>query len=484
LNQAPSTLEDRRVATFILTWDSEDDGYEPLKLAGDITETSRGRAVQDRWSMGPRRGGTSRRDRVFLLRQHRDRGIIGSGRLTDGDIYPGEHWRDPARMAWYADITWDRVLSVADRLPFEQLLDLVPGHHWNNIMSSGQKVVPPADAQLEAAWAAHLARLDGPPDWSLPVGGTLSRRDRMRRYGGGLYGGIEPSRKTPNIFLYSDPAAGHAYGYHYDGWTPDGSVFLYTGEGTRLDQQLRDGNAAVLRHAANGRALRLFVADGTETDSNTKVQRYIGEFRIDPEQPHLSAEAPDHDGNGRIVFVFRLHPIGQVLRRDQDRSSAGDAASYPLADQVPVETAATTPGTAEAVPLEAAHTTTYAGSSTAITAVRREAELSRRYQAYLAKQGRSCVRYKLRPPGELCDLYTDLFDKTRNILYEVKGVSTREAVRMAIGQLLDYRRHIPTKPATAVLLPARPTDDLLDLLANQNIGCVHETESGQYETVL
>jgi hypothetical protein len=99
----------------------------------------------------------------------------------------------------------------------------------------------------------------GDPVWTL-----LSRRARSERYGGGLYGGIEPSATTPNVFLYSDPTAGTAYGYNYDGWSEDGTVFLCTGEGCAGQQKMRDGNLAVLRHSKDGRSLRLFVADGSE----------------------------------------------------------------------------------------------------------------------------------------------------------------------------------------------------------------------------
>jgi hypothetical protein len=48
----------------------------------------------------------------------------------------------------------------------------------------------------------------------------------MRRFGGAKYGGIEPSGSSPNVFLYSDPSRGKAYGYTYDGWTNDRDVFL------------------------------------------------------------------------------------------------------------------------------------------------------------------------------------------------------------------------------------------------------------------
>jgi len=73
---------------------------------------------------------------------------------------------------------------------------------------------------------------------------------------------MEPSAKTPNVFIYSDPSRGMAHGYTFDGWAPDGEVFLYTGEGPVGDQLMRDGNKALLDHKKDGKAVRLFVADG------------------------------------------------------------------------------------------------------------------------------------------------------------------------------------------------------------------------------
>ena len=80
------------------------------------------------------------------------------------------------------------------------------------------------------------------------------------------------------------------------------------------------------------------------------------------------------------------------------------------------------------------------------------------------------------------DLLTDLVDQTTNVLYEAKGAATREAVRMALGQLLDYSRHVPGNPKLAVLLPARPADDLLDLLGRHGVSCVYELAPSEFAT--
>jgi hypothetical protein len=148
------------LTTFLLIWDASDTGYPPANLSADIAATAAGGRIAGRWSFGSRRGGTAPGDRVFLLRQRADRGIVASGTLTDGVIFPAPHWQGrPGRSTFYAEVLWDRVLPVADRLPFEELLHDVPGHDWLHIYGSGQQVRPPADAALQHRWTEHLADL-------------------------------------------------------------------------------------------------------------------------------------------------------------------------------------------------------------------------------------------------------------------------------------------------------------------------------------
>ncbi len=147
--------------TFLLTWDASDTGY--ATHAADVAATAAGRTVSGRWTFGSRRGGASPGDRVFLLRQRADRGIVASGALADGIIFPAAHWAgDPRKVTHYAEILWDTVLPVADRLPIEHLLHGVPGHHWNAVFASGQRVRPPADRALAERWAEHLRLIPRP----------------------------------------------------------------------------------------------------------------------------------------------------------------------------------------------------------------------------------------------------------------------------------------------------------------------------------
>ena len=151
------------MTTFLLTWNASETGYARTNYRSDIAATAAGRTVRGRWSFGSRRGGTAPGDRVFLLRQRVDRGIVASGTLADGVIFPDAHWAgDPRRVTHYADVLWDTVLPVADRLPIADLLHDVPGHHWNAVFASGQRIRPPADDALEKLWAEHVGLIRRP----------------------------------------------------------------------------------------------------------------------------------------------------------------------------------------------------------------------------------------------------------------------------------------------------------------------------------
>ncbi len=80
------------------------------------------------------------------------------------------------------------------------------------------------------------------------------------------------------------------------------------------------------------------------------------------------------------------------------------------------------------------------------------------------------------------NLYVDLFDLTHWQLIEAKAVPSREKLRMAIGQLKDYRRYYQRPPTLAVLLPSRPTDSCIELLTDNHISVIWQTPKGSFTT--
>jgi hypothetical protein len=301
-------------------------------------------------------------------------------------------------------------------------------------------------------------------EWRLVPGDQIKRTELHTQYGGRRQGGIAPSSQSRNVMLFTSKE-GEAYGY-IDGWQPHDWRFHYTGEGQRGDQQLTQGNKSVAEHVADGRALRLF------NGSSGRVT-YIGEFTLDLQQPHYYADSSTDEGARRLI-VFRLVPVDEP-------------GSLPLLSGLVSESVWLAPaeralcGTTELSEVESSTTPTFRQAIISETdAVRREAGLVKLYRANCPNK---LMRLKIKAPGEVTYLYNDLYDETRNLLIEAKGTVTREAIRMAIGQLLDYRRFRPNQgpPRLAVLLPEVPRTDLRDLLFSCGIGVIAPTEEGSFK---
>jgi hypothetical protein len=232
--------------------------------------------------------------------------------------------------------------------------------------------------------------------------------------------------------------------------------FHYTGEGQHGDQQMKSGNAAILNHKRDGRALRLFMrARGMVT--------YEDEFEVDEEQPWYDSEAPEtNNGPTRKVIVFRLRPKTVAPKPGQSPLDAvlGDAVT-----EVPIEEQWT----------EKAFV---APSAEEYEAERREQKLVKAFETHLRRKGHRVFRLKIVPEREAKPIFCDLVDETTGTLVEAKGSVTRGAIRMAIGQIADYRRFVAANTTPAVLLPEEPRPDLLALLESQNIAAIWQTERG------
>ena len=281
--------------------------------------------------------------------------------------------------------------------------------------------------------------------WHLKPGDKIKRTDLHAIYGGGGQGGIEPSRKTNNVLIFTDRASGAKHGY-IDDWQSDG-LFHYTGEGQRGDQKLTSkGNAAVLRHKGAERSLRVFEGvGGTVT--------YYDEFILADDKPFYRTDAPETGGGPiRSVIVFRLKP------RSITPSPVKSSISIPSKPIV------------EATSVEERHTEKFYVDPVRepYEAERREAKLVLAFKSFLETQCHQVLRKMIQTIGEAKPLFTDLFVEDLNLLVEAKGTVSREAFRMALGQLADYRRFL-NKPACAILLPTPPSDDLRALANAEGI---------------
>ncbi|MEV0716584.1 hypothetical protein [Asanoa sp. NPDC050611] len=139
------------MATFLLTWNPE--AWPDADYAEAVAATAAGRPVARRWGVGQRRSGITAGDRAFLVRVVRDRGVVASGRFTSGS-YPDEGRHGPGN---FADVEFELILPLADRLPPHELKARVPGVAWDHLQGSGILVRPPHDHALADLWAAHVS---------------------------------------------------------------------------------------------------------------------------------------------------------------------------------------------------------------------------------------------------------------------------------------------------------------------------------------
>jgi hypothetical protein len=286
-------------------------------------------------------------------------------------------------------------------------------------------------------------------DFILTPGTHLLRKELHDQWGGRRQGGISPSSTTPNIFIFWSPAVGEQHGY-YDEFREDG-CFYYTGAGQYGDQQLRDANRVLLNHVEDGRRVHLFSGHGGEVE-------YVTELVIDAEEPYYETEAPE-TGNGplRRVFVFKFHPMTDE-EVPATRSKLDGVLDAAVAE----------------VPIENRWTEKFFVNPSAeeYEAERREQKLVLDLEAYLRRNGRDAARLKIVPTGERRPIFCDLYDKTSGVLIEAKGTVARDDLRMAIGQLMDYRRFARPGTDLAILLPERPRSDLMNLLESVDIHAI------------
>lgn len=113
---------------------------------------------------------------------------------------------------------------------------------------------------------------------------------------------------------------------------------------------------------------------------------------------------------------------------------------------------------------------------------RSEAALVSSYGGFMTELGHTVSGRHYLAEGESRPLRADLLVKDLNVLVEAKGSDARYAIRMAIGQLHDYRRFEPTTPELAVLVPKEPVRDLRRLLDGLTIGCVWPRGDGFHDS--
>ncbi|WP_392872351.1 hypothetical protein [Streptomyces sp. LN499] len=296
--------------------------------------------------------------------------------------------------------------------------------------------------------------------------------------------GIVPARASKKLFVFSDPKKSKEHGYNFDGWTEgdnQSAVFDYTGTGPTGHQVLTGLNGTLLNHEAQKLDLHLFISDGHVKSGGAKLQRYVGKMTVDTTVPCRERWDYDTAGTLRRVYVFRLRPV-DIEQTDVRQSDAVQVAKK--TDVLPVPKMVKEPAKPGAKSKKTEKHST--GQTTANipggerTVIRREGQLVTAFEEHLEQAGHAFSSFQITVEGEPGTLTPDLYDETDHLLYEAKGLTTRNNVRMAIGQLLDYRRHIEKHETlrVAVLLPSEPTPDVKALLDAAGIALVYQVEGG------
>ncbi|MEU6405388.1 hypothetical protein [Streptomyces sp. NPDC046985] len=284
--------------------------------------------------------------------------------------------------------------------------------------------------------------------WDLVPGQHVDRAALHASYGGRIHPRISPSKQSPNVFLFITPDAEAGA---LDGWT--GEHLYFGGEGglDGRDQKVSQGNRSVVEHEQDDRALRVFLQpyDGP-------VQ-YVGQFRLDPELPFVHVDAPfdmRRPQDVRRALVFRLLPL--------NGPPVGLRTAEPVARRTVLEQTAPCP--AERAVLRGPVQTS------AQTAARK---LLQQYEHHARWELRADLSgYRIKVAGSVTELVVDLYDITRNELVVARATQARAAVREAIGELHDLARYFTPEPARVMVLPARPDEDLSELLHRQQVSAV------------
>lgn len=298
------------------------------------------------------------------------------------------------------------------------------------------------DAQVDAVRARFSGHTADRRIWTLEIGDTVLRKELHAAYGGQRQSGIVTPKSVPDILIITSPGSGARHGYdRYEGLQADGS-FAYTGQGQLGNQHFKNGNGALRDSAEKGRPIRLF------TKSSTSVT-YIGEFTTG-QPPYRTKRITDSKRNLRDGIIFNLIPVdANVEALEPALSIAADA----------LEASPWTPPEFSPFVIEAP------APPGPRTVSRIEFELQRDFGEWISSRGQTPLRLQLHSAGATIE--PDLYVEESGWVVEAKKSSSREFVRTAIGQVLDYARLVRNSGRGAIpviLLPGRPVAHIEALL--------------------
>lgn len=285
-----------------------------------------------------------------------------------------------------------------------------------------------------------------PEEWTLLRGQAILRARLHDRYSGIRQGGIAPSRKTKNIFLFTDDSSNNEHGYERDHWIDD-FTFLYCGDGQTGDQELSRRNLQVLNHVQDGRKLRLFSPVAGQVT-------YLGELTIDVDKPYDLVDGIGRDGKKRKVIMFRLHRVLEQSEIESLSQTSQDSVNefgrqYVFADEESRDIAESELFSVDPNLLDRALQVHSLTQNTVANWV----------------IGSSLTPFS--PSTIVCDFDIAWESDFGKIVCEVKSLSDKNEVhqfRFAIGQVLEYAQKLGASPV--LMFSRRPTQSALIDAAN------------------
>jgi len=424
------------------------------------------------WAVGvsaPARRAWSRMSSGDLVLFYGSGAVYAWGRLATKTYWPRNN------HIWPTGDSWDHIYSLSEfhelppdrQLDYQSLRKLTPKL---DVFSVGCRDIGDFGGSEDRLldWVTTTGpRRQTPepprtPTWDIEPGTVIRRSEVHRRFGGSKQSGISSSARTPNVMVFSDPEVGRVFGYDkHEGRRDDGS-YRYTGEGQVGNQtETSQGNAALLSAEDRGKAIRLFI-------TNKRNATYIGEYTLG--EPKFTLErANDRDGEERNVLVFNFVPVSteaalpSAKRQDESRDQSNQ---YSIATWNP-------PNDSEILVQPSAKEQSNG------TISRKEMQLQGAYGRWLESRGKVVKQLSIPIDDGAAIMRPDLYNETDRVVIEAKKSNGRKYVREAIGQVLDYVHSLkrciePLDVKPAILLPARPADDLVDLCSAIGIILVYQ----------
>lgn len=215
-------------------------------------------------------------------------------------------------------------------------------------------------------------------------------------------------------------------------------------------------------------------------DERRDAERFRNENGVALKLANFAAIDPNHHGRGMAQFGKRDAEVWERYASNEEALAGAAEAVREGGALIRVQDSDRVPRVVVEDDVEAQHTEQFQVSipRQIVEAKRREQTLVLAYRDYLESQGHRVTRHQYLLPGSGSALACDLVDETDHVLYEAKGDIRRPSVRMAIGQLLDYRRFESTPVGIAVLLPRQPSLDFIDLIRSVPAAVVWRTRDG------